>query len=91
MIPLTVCLENAQEIIPDWRRRVLEGEARKFADNGFPMRSRWRFKVGETYWDQIYKDHECLLWQAAYWKRIERLKRTNKIPANHRWGYQVLH
>jgi hypothetical protein len=66
-------MDNANELIPDDRRRVLASEARKFADGGAPIRT--RFKQGRTYFDGIIKTHEKLFWQDTYHRRKQRLAR----------------
>lgn len=73
MTPLSICLENCNELIPDWRRRVLSSEARKFADGGAPARTRWR--AGVSYFDEIIKQHERLFWVDVYRRRKARIKR----------------
>jgi hypothetical protein len=70
---MTLSIENCNELIPDERRRVLSSEARKFAESGFPVRT--RFKRGETYWDGLLKAHERLFWIDAYRRRVARIAR----------------
>ena len=80
--PLAIYLENCNEMIEDSRRRLLSGEARKWADAGIPPRHRWRWKTGGTYFDQIYRDHECLFWRHIYFQRLERIKRMAQRATN---------
>ncbi len=70
---LKFTLANAMELLPDARRRTLAGEARKWADVGFPMRK--LFKQGATYWDGVVKEHERLFWCDTYTRRRARLSR----------------
>lgn len=76
MTPQAFSIENATEIIPDARRRVLASEARKFADGGLPVRL--RFKTGTTYFDSVIKEHEKIVWRDAYFKRLARLRRIKQ-------------
>lgn len=67
-------MDWATEIVPDWRRRILEGEARKFANAGNQPRTLW--VRGRTYWDEIYRSFERIVWERAYFKRLARMERT---------------
>jgi len=78
MIPLTISIENCNELLSDARRRILASEARKFADAGIPKRTRWRWPV--VYWDCIVKEHEMIFWHDTYYKRLARLRRMKERP-----------
>jgi len=73
MIPNTFCLENSLEIIPHARRKLLEGEARKWANAGLPVRYRWR--QSKDLWEYVIKEHERIVWVDAYYRRKARLQR----------------
>lgn len=76
MIPFAFTTENAVELIPDARRRVLESEARKWADGGLSCRT--RFKVAATIAQHMVIEHERLVWRSAYDKRCARLSRMKQ-------------
>ena len=71
---LEIHIDNCDEIISDQRRRLLGGEARKFADAGNRARTIWSMGGG-TYWSHVVKQHERLYWLDCYFKRIARIKR----------------
>ena len=73
MTPLAFTLENAIEIVPDFRRRVLAAEARKFADAAHPPRKIW--PVATTIQHYMVKEHERLVWLDAYHRRKARISR----------------
>jgi hypothetical protein len=73
MSPKEITFDNALILIPDFRRRILASEARKFADNNFPKRRLWRKCA--TYWDEVIVECEKLFWHETYAKRKARLQR----------------
>ena len=73
MRPLEIHLDNCNELISDERRRVLSGEARKWANAGMPPRSRWPMPT--DYFLGIRKLHERLLWLDVYRRRRARISR----------------
>lgn len=79
MTPLVVNLENAMEIIPDWRRRLIGDEARKYANEGLQPKV-FGFGQSETYWGSVVLAHEELFWRDAYAKRRARLQRLAVSP-----------
>lgn len=78
IIPLTICLENCNELINDARRRILSSEARKFADGGIKPRRIWRKE--STYFSGVIVEHEKLFWMDVYKRRLARIKRMNDAP-----------
>ncbi len=79
MTPLAFTLENAIEIVPDEKRRILASEARKFADNGNRARRHWRKSA--TLWEYALVEHERLVWMDAYFKRKARLARMKRVQS----------
>ncbi len=77
MTPFEFTLENAVEIVPDARRKLLEGEARKFAGAGLRIRRHWR--EARTLWDYVVVEHERLVWRSAYAKRRARMERMKNV------------
>lgn len=73
MKPLTFCVENALEILPDDYRRTLTAEARQYAEEGKGPRT--DFGTPATYWGGVVNEHKRLLWMEAYEKRKARLAR----------------
>lgn len=72
MRPLEVSLENALEVVPDWRRRELGVMGRLWAEGG----SRPELGSVGTYWDRAVLVHEWVVLLDAYYRRVERLRRV---------------
>jgi hypothetical protein len=72
MIPLTVALENCNELLEDWRRRQLGTDAREYADKALAPR---KWDARDTYFGRIITEHEQLYWMDCYKKRLARIGR----------------
>ena len=77
MDKLQFTLANTIEILPDFRRRILESEARKWADANYSPRRLW-YSKDMTLQQYMVREHEKLLWLNTYSKRKERIKRIKE-------------
>ena len=78
MQPLKITVENANEIIEDWKRREITAEARAYADEGKPPRMAFGMQESDSYWQKIVVSHIALLWWDTYWTRIKRNERKKE-------------
>ena len=72
------CREVVSECFSEAMVQKLEREARKFADNGFPLRTRFKNLYSENYWCAVLAYMKYVIWKTAYFKRLERIKRMKQ-------------
>jgi hypothetical protein len=77
MTPRSFDVDTAKEMVGDARMRVLEAKARQDADNGVRDGMAHR-KVKVNYWDRVMQSMELVVYDAAYRKRLERIKRMKE-------------
>jgi len=74
MTPGSFDLITCKETLGDAACRVIESEARSFAQSGLqPPKS--LPGIVATYWDQVLLEMRSRVFQAAYQKRLDRLAR----------------
>jgi hypothetical protein len=75
--PKSFDIDTAKEMVGDACMRVLEAKARQDADNGV-MDGMAHIKAKVSYWDRVVQSMELVVYDAAYRKRLERIKRMKE-------------
>jgi len=77
MTPRSFDVDTAKEMVGDARMRVIEAKARQDADNGV-RDGMAHMEVQVRYWDRVVQSMELVVYDAAYRKRLERIKRMKE-------------